>query len=201
MPRQIFPRKMSKKLLALSLIILSCGCLEKSPENTWLSIKPVGCLENMWEQLWVVGHGMDFEGYPGENESIILGEYLKSKGVEVLALEYEDLGGALCDGCSCPRGDRIFILVPYENVSAAKAARFEEPAPEYYCNTVEDCIIVSDCCGCARGGRNYAINKKHGKEWDEHLVCGQASCRETATPHETCDGTLSCLHNECRLTA
>jgi|GEM_PF-1255621 len=196
---------MKKVLPFLMLLLLSSGCLNQgelevtTPEYIWVKFKPVGCLENSWEMYWVSKNGMNFSAYPMEQEFEIITEYYSSKGITLLEISNETLLESRCEACSCPRGDVIWIKIPYSNKSAALSEGFLEAEPEFHCDSIEDCLVVSTCCECEMGGRRYAINKNFKKEWDDHLTCGQVPCVKFANQHVSCNATLACRYNECRM--
>ena len=65
-------------LLVICLAVLTVGCeQEETPavlntrETTtvWVTIDPIQCLSNPWEQDWLASHDNDYDAYPRDEES------------------------------------------------------------------------------------------------------------------------------------
>ncbi|MFH1836347.1 MAG: hypothetical protein ABH851_09185 [Methanobacteriota archaeon] len=196
---------MKKIALITILLVLSSGCINQKesevtpPEFIWMKIVPVGCLENNWEMGWLSKNGLNYSAYPMEREFEILTEFYASRNLIVLEVANETFRGSECGACSCPRGDVVWIKIPYSNKSEAISEGFLGIDPEFHCDSIRDCIIVSNCCECELGGRRYGINKNFKKKWDDHLTCGQVPCVKFANQHVSCNATLACKFNECRM--
>ena len=74
-----------------------------------------------------------------------------------------------------------------------------ELSPPKYCNTVDDCVVISHCCGCNAGGKREAFNR----EWYSQnvLECGIPQCLQSHSTHISCFSELECVNNTCSLVA
>jgi hypothetical protein len=94
----------------------------------WMMIDPVQCLENPWEKEWKENNpGND---YPRgdllvieNDEKLIIEEYFKSKGVNVLDVKsetYTERFGepvSVCEACTCPQGYTLYIQTDITGLS------------------------------------------------------------------------------------
>lgn len=98
------------------------GCLLNDPGQRgklWMSIAPIQCLSNAWEQDWLASHDNDYGAYPHdlskpgleEEEKVIIRSYYQRQGVPIEELATTDWYGAVCLACSCPQGYTMFVLV------------------------------------------------------------------------------------------
>jgi len=106
-----------KFLIILPLFLLLNFCDEDG--RIWMSIDPVQCLGNEWEQDWLEHTGNNYEVWTDLSEAEqleIFKVFYEGQGVIIHELDvtypYEDV----CLACSCPRGDRIHILVDAGNL-------------------------------------------------------------------------------------
>lgn len=119
LPRHRFRRdKLWLGLLALGLL---AGCQEETVllsndpirgETVWLSIDPIQCLGNPWEQDWLLTH--DHDDYPQTQSGAIaiFRDYYTGQGLVIHDVRVESTGAiAVCDGCSCSTGERYLVLV------------------------------------------------------------------------------------------
>lgn len=79
----------------------------------WVSIDPIQCLGNSWDQDWLVQHDNDSSQYPHDEagQLRIFGEFFEEQGVIIYQTVVTFPYNATCDGCGCPRGDRISCLI------------------------------------------------------------------------------------------
>lgn len=108
-------------VLLLSLNGLA-GCLISSVNQigqTWMSIAPIQCMGNPWEQDWLASHNNDYDSYPADpttpeleaGEKEIIRDYFARQGVRIERLDSKQFDGAVCLACSCPAGYTMFALI------------------------------------------------------------------------------------------
>ena len=118
-------------LLMISIVTLIFanavnGCAPvKEKTKMWVSINPVKCLDNAWEQDWVNKSGLtgeeSFRGYKnyldktGEKQIVI--DYYANIGITVYNYTNEKISDVVCEACECQRGDRVSLLILYNNLS------------------------------------------------------------------------------------
>ncbi|VVB51520.1 Uncharacterised protein [uncultured archaeon] len=178
--------------------LFTAGCLGGGSESVWVSILPHGCLEAPWQQQWLLVNGINLSAYPGDRDYEIMRSYYGAlfHPLNITVTNFSD--AFLCGGgCSCPRGDRVWLLVPVENLSFVESEGFRQTSPEFLCGSDSDCVAVDDCCGCDRGGGRKAINKDYVGKWKEYLLCGQAPCPGVPLDEPGCRGAVRCVVNEC----
>ena len=100
-------RRLNLWLVALALGLLT-GCQE---EGLWLSIDPTQCLTNPWDQAWLLTH--DYADYPRtqSGQLAIFRDYYTGQGLVIHDVRAEQVFDEVCGACSCPTGQRYFILV------------------------------------------------------------------------------------------
>ncbi len=78
----------------------------------------------------------------------------------------------------------------------------------YYCETIYDCIMMPDECGCERGGKWLLMNQSSAGEYiqkiNEDFSKGiVANCTETPSDDPTCIDTFkrdfNCVSNACKI--
>ena len=91
----------------------------------WMKIDPVQCQMNPWEQgAPAVQQGED----RAKREEALLRDYLEKKvSVSMLGYMQKRTMENVCDACSCPRGDTIWIMID-EDDSAKLAPQGWKPA-------------------------------------------------------------------------
>jgi hypothetical protein len=152
------------------LVVLLFGCIQKAPtepdgENVWLSIIPKQCGTNAWD-AWHKDLNRVYIRAPTEKE--IMSEWLQTiYGVKLLDYKNVKIYDVVCQACSCPRGDKVFIKVSKSDAGKLNWAREEppeEPTPgitKNSCVKDSDCVkTVLGCCPCSSGGREIAVNKQ-----------------------------------------
>ncbi len=114
------------------------------PNRTWVAIDPVQCLRNPWEMDWLARHSNDYLAYPREIDSqlIIIKLYYSRLGVDVdealSILKYD----AVCEACSCPRGDTIYLHVRDRDLRTMLSQGFRVEAP--YNQQPRDTTLIGD---------------------------------------------------------
>ena len=100
-------------LAALVIIVILTACREdeEGQGQVWVSIDPIQCLGNTWEQDWLLTH--EYDEYPKDQEGRIriFREFFKEQGVKIHKTEVTFPYLVVCEACSCPRGDRISCLI------------------------------------------------------------------------------------------
>ncbi len=101
------------------------------PNRTWVAIDPVQCLQNPWELDWLASHANDYLAYPREIDSqlIIIRLYYAGLGVDVDEALSIPNGLGVCDACSCPRGDTIYLHVRDRDLRTMLILGFRVEAP------------------------------------------------------------------------
>ena len=124
-------------LLAATLAILNQSCrtgpgILPPGDRAWVATEPVQCLGNPWERDWLARYGdiQPYPGYPGAEERIIR-EYYAGIGVEVGEIVSIPKYQAVCEACSCPRGDVLYLSVREGDVDTMirLGFRLESPSP------------------------------------------------------------------------
>jgi len=72
--------------------------------ESWFAIEPIQCGGNPWEQL------REKRLFRDERERVEFW-FLYYQNIEILDYREEQVYGAVCRACSCPRGDKIYVLV------------------------------------------------------------------------------------------
>jgi hypothetical protein len=84
----------------------------------------------------------------------------------------------------------------------------EEAEPGYYCETIYDCIMIPDECGCERGGKWLLMNQSSSEEYiqkgNEDFLKGiLPNCTEAPSSDPTCVDSnkidFQCINNFCKL--
>ena len=130
---------MSRCWILLALLIAACGISRQATEGdaesmvtivppegmvmVWVQTDPVQCLENPWEQWWMIQHPEEEypKGLPRSIESAeqaIIIEFFSKTGViigDVLSIPYPE-DAAICDACTCPDGYTLYLQIPEDKV-------------------------------------------------------------------------------------
>jgi len=106
---------------------------EPQVEKTFVSIDPVQCSSNPWEQ-WFAESGTEFcpEGSqckPVSENEVITRYFEKVHGITVYSVESYQKYDLVCDACSCPRGDELRLLVNITDVEKMEALGWKEVKP------------------------------------------------------------------------
>ena len=104
----------AKPLLWMLLVswALPFSCQERE-DLPWVSVDPIQCLGNSWEQDWLARHNNDFSQYPHDEAGRfrIYREFFEKQGMTIHSIEVTFPYNAVCLACGCPRGDRISCLI------------------------------------------------------------------------------------------
>jgi len=95
---------------------------------TWVSIDPIQCMGNPWEEDWLQSHNGSWESYLREWDSqrMIVIDYYSRLGIRVFEAAQEVWSGAIiCEACSCPAGYTLYLQVPDGDVDSILALGFE----------------------------------------------------------------------------
>ncbi len=105
------------KYFLLSIILflgfISQACNEEE-NREWVTIDPIQCMGNTWEQDGLENNNDDSELYVKLSDSErlqIFEQYFEKLGIEINKLEQTFPYDATCSACSCPRGDRIHCYI------------------------------------------------------------------------------------------
>ena len=95
----------------LVIIVTSTACHEDEEEQVWVTIDPIQCLGNPWEQDWLLTH--EYDEYPKDQDGRlrIFREFFEAQEVIVHGIEVTFPYDVTCAACACPRGDRISCLI------------------------------------------------------------------------------------------
>jgi hypothetical protein len=87
------------------------------------------------------------------------------------------------------------------SASASDLPRAGEPeAKEQSCWRDTECVLVEDCCGCARGGMRTSVRSDSLSELEQRSTstCEQHACSDQPSHHRSCSATASrCLGGRC----
>ena len=126
-------RRLNLWLVALALALLT-GCQEEPVllsnepirgETVWLSIDPIQCLGNPWEQAWLLTH--DYADYPKSEAGrvAIFKDFYISQGLVIHTAEIERVSDGVRTCCRCWNGERYFILIDEADEGAFLDLGFE----------------------------------------------------------------------------
>jgi len=76
----------------------------------------------------------------------------------------------------------------------------EPAAADLACSRDVECVLVDDCCGCARGGLRLSVRSDHLQALTERSAssCDQQTCGATKSAHRSCEATAArCLGGRC----
>jgi hypothetical protein len=108
------------------------------------------------------------------------------------------LVGALC-GCVLLLG--CASQQPTQITSGSSAPRAGEPQSEdQSCWRDSECVLVDDCCGCARGGLRMSVRGDHLAALNDRSAseCEKRSCGDRPSKHRSCSATAArCTGGRC----
>jgi hypothetical protein len=85
--------------------------------------------------------------------------------------------------------------------TASDTPRAGEPqADEQSCWRDKDCVLIDDCCGCARGGLRLSVRSDKLDAVAERgaSTCGERTCRDQPSKHRSCKATAArCVGGSC----
>lgn len=73
-------------------------------------------------------------------------------------------------------------------------------AEEQSCSRDVECVLVEDCCGCARGGLRMSVrtDKLEGVTDRSESVCAERECSGVQSQHKSCTASAArCLGGRC----
>jgi hypothetical protein len=89
----------------------------------------------------------------------------------------------------------------HTSANAGDAPRAGEPqAGEQSCWRDQDCVLVDDCCGCARGGLRLAVRADKLDAVTERGTsnCAERTCGDQPSQHRSCKATAAhCVGGSC----
>ena len=115
-----------KIYIILPLLLLIASCDEDG--RVWMTIDPVQCLGNDWEQAWLEENGNNYELWAELSEADqleIFKAYFESRGIAIHDILVTEPYEEVCQACTCPRGDRIHVLVDSDNLEQMMDWGFE----------------------------------------------------------------------------
>jgi hypothetical protein len=102
--------------------------LPDRPGATWVSIEPIQCLGNPWEEDWLRSNNASAFAYPREwtaQRQIII-DYYSGLGIHIIDARRETPDNAIrCTACSCGAGYFVFLQVSDGDIGAIVALGFE----------------------------------------------------------------------------
>ena len=110
------------------LAILTLGCEQEETAGIWVTIDPIQCLSNAWEQDWLLTHDNDYDAYPRDEEGRlhIFYEFFEAQGVTIHEVKVTIWAEVVCDACSCPTGERIHCLIDEGDLPVMREWGFRE---------------------------------------------------------------------------
>lgn len=118
------------KIFITVIVILSAvlqGCLPED-EAIWVTILPIQCLGNPWEVDWLEKHDDDTAAWSAMSnaEQIeVFVDYYGDLGIPIREVDQTFSDNDHCDGCACPRGDRLFCLIDEKDLDTMLGLGFE----------------------------------------------------------------------------
>jgi hypothetical protein len=76
----------------------------------------------------------------------------------------------------------------------------EPEAEEQACSRDIECVLVDDCCGCARGGLRMSVRSDRVDALTERstATCEQRTCADQPSKHRSCTASAArCLGGTC----
>ncbi len=107
--------------------IISQGC-EEDANREWVTIDPIQCMGNTWEQDWLEKNNDDYELYSKFSDSQrlqIFEQYFENLGIEIYKLEQTYPYDATCAACFCPRGDLIHCFINENDIDQMLSLGFK----------------------------------------------------------------------------
>ncbi len=95
---------------------------------TWVSIEPIQCHGNPWEEDWLRSNNASAIDYPREwtSQREIIIDYYGRLGIHIIDARRETLdNGIRCQACFCGAGYLLFLQVLDEDIGAIVALGFE----------------------------------------------------------------------------
>ena len=103
--------------VVVSMLIFMISCT--NPVRTWVTIDPIQCMGNSWEQDWLEDNAEDYDLWNeldvSGRESVFI-NYYENQGIIIHEMKTSYPYDAVCLACICPRGDRIHCSVDDDDV-------------------------------------------------------------------------------------
>ncbi len=139
-------------IIALAFLLASCTS-KQMPERIWVKISQLQCNQNSWDS-YLSEHNSSLAKQDGLK---LVKEFYISKNVGVESIVSRRTMSAVCEGCSCPTGNTIYINIPSKQLKIMKDYGFTEISPEEkriilipndrYCFDESDCQLIDiNCC-------------------------------------------------------
>ncbi len=99
------------------MIVTLTACRDDEEGQVWVSIAPIQCLGNSWEQDWLLTH--EYDEYPTDqgDRQRIFREFFEEQGVKIHRIKVTNPYTVVCHACFCARGDRISCLIDETNLA------------------------------------------------------------------------------------
>lgn len=78
-------------------------------EWTEMAIDPVQCNSNPWEEEYLATNPDDYSGLKNKELDVIK-EFYEAQGVKVKSVRSEQTHDYVCEACTCPRGDTVYLI-------------------------------------------------------------------------------------------
>ena len=92
----------------------------------------------------------------------------------------------------------LALLVACGHPGTAPVAQ-APPSDPKSCTVDDDCALVDACCGCARGGKRFALRKDAvaAHEAQRAKTCAGETCKAGELVHSSCDAEPVCRDGQC----
>ncbi|MBU0473790.1 MAG: hypothetical protein KKF62_06460 [Bacteroidetes bacterium] len=103
-------------ILFLGVFFQAC---KEDANRQWVTIDPIQCMGNTWEQDWLEKNNDDYELYSKFTDTKklqIFEQYFENLGILIYKLEQSFPYDATCAACNCPRGDRIHCYISENDI-------------------------------------------------------------------------------------
>jgi len=117
------------KNIVIAIVIIGVGALvwfvlsKPAEAQVWVSIDPIQCQGNPWDKEVAP------EGKEGDEKTNVILFYGK-QGIEIFSIESAQVHEIVCQACSCPRGDRLYLEVSANDARKLVTQGFVEvPSP------------------------------------------------------------------------
>ena len=86
------------------------------PPGVWVTIDPIQCLGNPWEQDWLRTH--KYHQYPRDERTRlrIFREYYEPQGITLYEVKASVWAEAVWAACSCPTGQRLHCRIDEDDL-------------------------------------------------------------------------------------
>jgi hypothetical protein len=104
-------------ILVLGLFAQAC---KEDEDRVWVTIDPIQCMGNSWEQDWLENNNSDYKlysNYTDAEELQIFKQYFEKLGIKIYKLDQTFPYNGTCDACNCPRGDSYHCFIDGKNTN------------------------------------------------------------------------------------